>query len=127
MRKDKKPFNTKLIVGLKGSKHAKGRIAALLAVLQSDLSVEEASTWLHITPATFRKLRRRAMQAMLEELEPRTRGRPLLAPTYEKMRISELEEEVEDLRARLWTAKIREEVLMTMPRILVKSGKRKKK
>lgn len=110
MRNQRIPYESRLVAGLTGSRYAMNRAVAMLSVLRGRTSAADAARRLHLGPAAFRKLQRRALQAMIESFEPRMRGRPPRVVTHEGLRIRELEGEIQELRARLWIAKIREEV-----------------
>lgn len=103
------------------------------AVLMETLerrSVGEAITGLGIARTRFFVLKRRALQAMLESLEPGAPGRPGRHACLDTARVAELGEELHELRVDLEKAQIRIEAGRLIPEVLlepVSRGRRARK
>lgn len=87
-----------LVDGLDGSDHAKRWARAVLKTVSGNDTVVDAAKRMDCNEAYFYKNRGRALQAMLEALEPRTPGRKPTAPDPRAERIQQLEGEL--LRAK---------------------------
>jgi hypothetical protein len=112
----RKPTGPALAQHLEGSERAKKRLELILATIAGQMTIDEACSCLGIKAAMFFRLRTEVLEAGLARLEPRPMGRPSQKPTAEEFRCGELSEEVEQLRAELQLAEVREEVARVMPR-----------
>lgn len=121
------PKGVDLVDGLEGSVEAKKRLRAALETL-GEKSIEEVCEELGVKPSSVHQLRARALQAALEELEPRAVGRPRKKePPVEAGRIEALERQVEGLRMELALARAREELQAAMPYLAERARVKKTK
>ena len=67
------------------------------------------------------------LQAALESLEPKPRGRPPLEITPEQQEIQRLKQQVQALKIDLRAAQIREELALLMPHVLTRNKRQVKK
>ncbi len=126
MARGRKSKGTHIIKGLTGSDHAKERLNVIMQTLTGELSVQEAQKKLGIGHSAFHKLRTKAFQTTLEQMEPGSPGRPRLpAETQEEKRVQELESELLELRLDLEASRIREELAIAMPHLLERNIKKK--
>ena len=109
------PKGPKLARDLDGSKRAKRRLEAILETIAGTRTVREVAAELGICEAAFYKLRERTLQEAVEGLEPRPLGRRPHVETEADQRARELEEENEELRQELTTARVREEIAAILP------------
>jgi transposase len=79
------------------------------------LSVNDASARLGITPQRLHMLREEALQAAVAALAPRPLGRPPQTPTPEQERIDALERDNERLQRELEASRLREEIAAVLP------------
>jgi hypothetical protein len=123
------PLGPALADGLAGSPGAKVRLKTVLETIAGQRSVVDACALLGIREAAFHKLRRRALEAALESLEPRPPGRPPCQPDETDSHTAQLEQQVEDLKRHLQVAHVHEEMAITMPHLLApgRSGLKKKR
>ena len=104
---------------LTGPDDRKHRLRVILETLSGRKTVKQASAELGISEARFHVLRREALQAALDGLEPRHAGRPREADAAEAAGDPRaLREEIEDLRGQLHAAEVRTEIGLTMPHLL---------
>jgi hypothetical protein len=112
----RKPTGPALAQHLEGSERAKQRLEVILATIAGQMTIDQACSCLGIKAAMFYRLRTEVLEAGLARLEPRPMGRPPQKPTAEELRCAELSHEVEQLRAELKLAEVREEVAHVLPR-----------
>jgi hypothetical protein len=97
---------------LHGSAASKRRLEIILKTMTGQLSVEEASKTLGITPQHLHTLRQEALQAAVQRLEPRPMGRPRRAAAPAAV----LEAAMTRLQQELQAAQLREEIALVLPR-----------
>jgi transposase len=115
MARGRPALGPKLVWGLEGSDHAKARLAVIIGTLTGDHTVSDACAELGLGQAAFFKLRAKALEGALRNLEPKPMGRPPKLTTEEDRRIAELEEELRQHRLALQAAHVNEELALTMP------------
>ena len=104
---------------LDGAEPSKQRLRVILEALRGDKTVREACTELGVSEARFHVLRRQALQAALEGLEPARAGRPAAGPTEHSVEeFEQLQEENLRLKTELYAARVRTEIALTMPHLL---------
>jgi len=103
---------------LPGSAQAKERLKVVLANLAGACRTQEACARLGVSEPRFQQLRWRVLQASLERLEPRAAGRPAATPSPEAERIRLLEELLAAKEVELRAALAREEIALTLPRVV---------
>jgi hypothetical protein len=112
---------------LEGSAEAKHRLRVILQTVAGDLTVAEACAELGIGKTAFFELRKKVLQASLEDLEPKPVGRPAReAPSTEEVEAERLRKENERLRTDLEIAHVREEIALAMPEVFEPSREEKK-
>jgi transposase-like protein len=106
-----------LVAHLDGSQRAKDRLELILETLSGQITVVAACRILGISEAMFYKLRHRVMQACLDDLEPKPRGRPPQPSSADAQRSAELTEEVATLQRELAAQTVRLEVAQAIPHL----------
>lgn len=99
-----------LVDKLEGSGQARERLKAILDTLGGSRKIVEVCGELGICEAMFYKLRDRFLQEAVELLEPRACGRKPLEPEAEEM--TQLKDEVAQLKKELLGAQVREELAL---------------
>src|SRR5262249_19770434 len=94
------------------------RLQAVLQTLAGKLTVTDACARLGIGLRRFHLLRREALQAALERLEPRPAGRPERRQDADCGRVAALEAALRELRLDLRAAQVREEIALLLPHVL---------
>jgi len=112
------PWGPEYVDHLSGSEVAKERLKVVLETMTGNLRVHEACERLKICEQRFHQLRQTLMEAGLDAMEPRSPGRPARPVSPEEQRIRELEEQVRAKDIELQTAKVREEIALTLPRVV---------
>jgi hypothetical protein len=114
----RRPSGPEYVDHLEGSAQAKQRLKVVLETLAGTCRVQEACQRLGISEPRFHQLRARVLEAALERLEPRPAGRPPQPPAPEQEHLQELAARAaaEDLAVR--TAQAREEIALTLPRVV---------
>jgi hypothetical protein len=105
------------VEGVQASEAAKERLRLVLETLSGEVSVEEACARLGVSGARFAQIRKEALVGAATALEPGRAGRPPAAapdPELERLR-----REVKDLRRDLEASRIREEIAIVMPHVLL--------
>lgn len=103
---------------LEGSAEAKQRLQVILRTVGGELTVAEACAELGIGKTAFFELRKRVLQASLEDLEPKPKGRPPGdEPSTDEVEAERLRQENARLRADLEIAHVREEIALAMPEV----------
>jgi hypothetical protein len=108
----------KTVEGMDGSERAKQRLEVILETISGSKSITDACTELGIGRSAFYDLRQKALQYALDAMEPGLPGRPRTAADPEEERVSELEQELTDLKIELEASRIREELAIAMPHVL---------
>lgn len=102
---------------LAGERETKTRLKLILQSLGQELSVNDAAERLGVCVSRFHELRDEALMGALEALAPRPAGRPPAAAP--NVRIMELEDELEATRYQLEVQRVRNELLITMPHVVL--------
>ena len=104
---------------LDATPYARERLRAVLDTLAGELSIEEACQRLGIGETRFYKLRDYLLQQAAEAAEQRAPG-PKAAEhdPQDVAHISELEQQIADLKIELEAARLRTELALTMPHVL---------
>jgi hypothetical protein len=107
---------------LRGEAQTKRRLRLLLSTLSGECSVEEACRELGLSPARLFELRRQALQAALEALNPKVSGRPPQGEEEDALQLTALERENRALKLELQAAYVRTELALSMPQLLTKQA-----
>lgn len=118
----RRPSGPEYVDHLDGSATAKERLKVVLETLAGRCRVQEACVRLGISEPRFHQLRTQMLEAALDGLEPQTPGRKphLLAPAEEQVR--HLEQQLAEQDFELRAARAREEIALTLPRLLQHPG-----
>jgi transposase-like protein len=111
------PAGPEVVDGLDGSLLAKHRFKVVLQVVAGRLSVQEACRELDICPQRFHQLREQALTAAVVALEPGQPGRRPRQPSPAELQVGELQEQLAAKDVELHAAQVREEIILTMPRL----------
>lgn len=103
---------------LAGERDTKARLKTILETLCGELSVNDAAERLCVCPSRFHELRDTALTGALEALSPRPAGRPS-NKSHEALAILDLERELRDANYQLEVERVRTEILMTMPGVVL--------
>lgn len=123
-----RPANSSTIVAhLTGSAQGRQRLNLMLQTLEGQIPIPQAAAKLGVGRSRFCLQRQKMLQAALESLEPKPRGRPPLEITPEQQEIERLQQQVQALKIDLQAAQIREELALLMPHVLTRNKMRRKK
>lgn len=114
----RRPAGQEYVDKVPGSAIAKDRAKEVLDTMQGKGRVQEACQRLGICEQRFHQLRHKAVGWFVDALEPGVPGRPAQTVSPEQERIRALEEEVAALKVELQAAKAREEIALTLPRVV---------
>lgn len=103
---------------LEGGREAKARLRTVLETITGSLSVNDAAERLGVSPSRFSELRDQALSGALDALSPRPAGRP---PTrsQEVLQVLDLKRELREAHYQLEVERVRAEILMTMPEVVL--------
>jgi transposase-like protein len=118
MSAGRKTLGPALVHHLQGSLRAKQRLELILQTLAGQLTIVEACRRLGIGEAMFYRLRARVLEAGLAQLEPRPIGRPPRTASPEQQRITQLEQQLEELQTDVQLAQVREEIALVLPHVV---------
>src|SRR5688572_26097169 len=111
----RKPDIDGLVDRRTGSEEAKRKAKALLRTFGEELTVIEAGRELGLNEGRAHVWRERAIQAVVEAMEPRPAGRPRRRTEPELEGVSRLEKENAALRREVLLARVREELAVLRP------------
>lgn len=111
---------------LDGSRREKERLRAILGTLTGELEVEEACAAMGVSATRFADLRRAALQAALESLEPGVPGRPRKVLTAESEELVRVRRERDEALIRYRAEQVRTQIALVMPHLLIDRGGGKK-
>jgi hypothetical protein len=117
--------NAKLIEQLDLAPQAKERLQRIVATLTGQQTVVEACGRLGLSERHFHTLRIQVLQEAGRWLEGRRSGRPRQRSNTDAQ-VASLQTEILQLRINLQTARIREEIALTMPHLIQRSQAKKK-
>ncbi len=112
-----------LVNRLDASEHARQRVRLVLGTIAGTTSVIDAALALDISESAFHKIREQILQGALGAAEPKPIGRPPSTPIPDPTD-EPAEAQNRRLRIELEAARIREEIALTMPHLLVRRGKK---
>ncbi len=119
------PLGPDLVDHLDAPEEAKARARVILASIAGELSTPEACRELGVEASRFHELKQEALAGMVAALAARPRGRPAAPADPRDGRIAELARENLELRADLHAEKIRTELALTLPHVLVRGAVKK--
>lgn len=103
---------------LAGDRETKARLRAILETLEGSASVHDAAERLCVSPQRFAELRDQALMGALDALGPRPAGRPP-SPAQETLAVLDLKRELDQTRYQLEVERVRTQILMVMPELVV--------
>ena len=112
------PAGPEYVDRLQGSETAKQRLKTVLETIAGNCRVSEACERLSICEQRFHQLRQQVLEAALSELEPRPAGRPAKTPSPVDDELGRLRAELVAKDFELRSARAREEIALTLPRIV---------
>lgn len=119
----RKPMGARLAEHVEGSDLAKNRAEVILQTIRGELTIAEACATLGVEQSRFFALRSEALQALVGALEPGRVGRPPKEPSELERRMGELEKKLAEVAFDLELSRVREEIAVTMPHLLVDTKK----
>ena len=111
----RKPDIDGLVDRREGSEEAKRKAKMLLRTFGEELTVIEAGRQLGLNEGRAHVWRERALQAVVEAMEPRPAGRPRRVAQREIEDVTRLERENAELRGQLLLERVREELSLIRP------------
>ena len=111
---------------LEGSRREKERLRAILGTLTGELEVDEACAAMGVSTTRFADLRRTALQAALESLEPGVPGRPRKRVAAESDELVRLRRERDEALIGHRAEQVRTQIALVMPHLLIDRGGGKK-
>jgi hypothetical protein len=117
MTRGRPPLGDEIVEHLEGSSQAKHRLRLILRTLAGEVTVQQACAELGVGESRFHEMRTEVLQHTLGDLEPKPIGRPSEEPTQQEALISQLQQEVQELKIDLRAAQIRQELAIALPRL----------
>jgi hypothetical protein len=117
------PAGPSYVDKLEGSQAAKERLKVVLETLAGQCRVQEACVRLGICE----QLRQEALEAALAGLEPGVPGRPPQTRSPADERVHALEDQLAALQRQMLASRAREEIALTLPRVLQPQNEPEKK
>jgi hypothetical protein len=115
-----------LVDRLPGPRVVRHRLRVILATLTGTCTLHEACAQLGIERARLHRLRQQALQGALDALMPRGRGRPRRAWDG-PARAGGCEARIRELELALRATQLRSELALTMPFLLDRAARKKKR
>jgi hypothetical protein len=119
------PAGPEYVEQLQGSAAAKQRAKVILETVTGERRVQDACRLLGISEQRFWQLRQELLQAAVASMEARPAGRPA-AEAVDAERAA-LEKQLAALQDELQAAAVREEIALTLPRVVHVPGEPEKK
>ncbi len=112
------PLGPRHVERLSGDEESKRRLRLFLETLAGTKSVLEARTELGLSESHFHELRRRALQAAVDELSPRPAGRPTKAEPAETEELRALRKRVVRMETEVKIQATRADLAALMPHLV---------
>lgn len=113
------PKGPELADKVHASDQARLRLKVILQTISGELTIPQACQQLNLSEARFHELRSEWLQSAAQALEPKPLGRPTQTTPQEQAEIKRLRERAENLELHLQAARVREQIALTMPHLLV--------
>jgi hypothetical protein len=122
----RRPAGPEYVHQVPGSQTAKERAKIILQTLAGELRLGEACRLLGVSPQRFHQLREEALTGLVASLELGVPGRPpqTVSPQDEQIRLLETQLAAQELELRATRA--REEIALTLPRVVHETEPEKK-
>jgi transposase-like protein len=112
------PSGPQLADEIEGSQQAQRRLKVMLETITGQKRISEACEELGIGEAQFYKLRRKMLEGALASLEPMAAGRRPAVEPKDDQGLTEMQEEIRELKIELRASQIREEIALLMPQLI---------
>ena len=122
----RRPAGSEYVDRVPGSQTAKERARIILQTITGELRVAQACALLDISPQRFHQLREEAVRGFVANLELGAPGRPPQTPAPEAEKVQSLQNQLAAQDLELRAARAREEIALTLPRVVQESGPQKK-
>jgi hypothetical protein len=122
----RRPAGPEYVQRLPGSPAAKERARIILQTIAGELRLAEACALLGVCPQRFHQLREEALTGLVAHLEPGLPGRPAQTPSPEQDQVAVLEAQLGALDLEMRLARAREEIALTLPRVVAEPDPEKK-
>jgi hypothetical protein len=122
----RRPAGPEYVERLAGSALAKVRAKVLLQTMTRELTVAQACAQLGICEQRFYQLREEHLSDFVAGFEPGQPGRPPRTPSLAEQQIQDLQEQLAAKDMALRTALAREEIAITLPRVVQHATPEKK-
>lgn len=122
MQRGRPPQQSALVDALSGPEEDKRRLRVILATITGELSISQACIQLDVSESRLFDLRKQALEAALQGIKPGKPGRPSKEPSAEEQQIQELKQKAKDLEYQLYTRQVRDELLASLPHVLIRSN-----
>jgi hypothetical protein len=123
----RRPSEPECVDELDGSQQARLRLKVVLQTIAGQCSVLDACKQLGVCEQRFHQLRDQVLTAALQRLEPRRAGRKPRQATAESTQLQVVQQELAAARIELRAAEVREEIALTLPRLLAEPAAEEKK
>src|SRR5262249_60524982 len=114
----RRPAGPDYVDPLDGCAAVKERLEVILETIAGTCRVREACARLGLCEQRFHQLREEALTAALQALEPGTPGPKPQTPSPAQKQVEVLADQVATLEVELAAAKAREEIALTIPRLV---------
>ncbi|CAG0952374.1 hypothetical protein PLCT2_00270 [Planctomycetaceae bacterium] len=122
MQRGRPPQQSALVDALSGPEEDKRRLRVILATITGELSIPQACIQLDGSESRLFDLRKQALEAALQGIKPGKPGRPSKEQSAEEQQIQELKQKAKDLEYQLYTRQVRDELLASLPHVLIRSN-----
>jgi hypothetical protein len=122
----RRPAGPEYVDQVPGSQTAKERARIILQTLAGTLRLGEACRLLGVSPQRFHQLRAEALAGLVASLELGVPGRPPQTPSPEDEQLRALEVQLAAQDLELRAARAREEIALTLPRVVHERPSEKK-
>jgi hypothetical protein len=122
----RRPAGPEYVERLEGSALAKVRAKVVLQTMARELTVAQACAQLGICEQRFYQLREEHLSDFVAGFEPGQPGRPPRTPSLAEQQIRDLQEQLAAKDVALRTALAREEIALTLPRVVQDAAPQKK-
>lgn len=116
------PLGPQLVETLDVSAAARKRLQLILETIAGLCSVKDASAKLGISEARFHVMRRETLEVAGQSLEPKPSGRRPAPRAEGQERVEELECELREMKVQLEGLRIREEIALIAPHLLIRKN-----
>ncbi len=112
------PSGPEYVNTVAGSDTAKERARIVLETMMGTCRVQEACARLGISEPRFHQLRTQIVEALVASAEPQKPGRKPRTLTPAEEQVCLLQQQLTELKIELNTARVREEIALTLPRLV---------